>query len=69
MASTGDKIETTEAAEVIETWKPGMPCDVAIRELEARWRLRQKMGCPERLARQHGAGKLTICERAWVRHV
>jgi acetyl-CoA carboxylase carboxyltransferase component len=50
-------------ADVLETWKPGMPWEVAIKELEGRRRLAQGMGGPERVARQHAGGKLTIRER------
>lgn len=54
---------TDPGSAVVETWKPGMPWQAAIQELEARRRLGQAMGGPARIERQHAAGKLTVRER------
>jgi acetyl-CoA carboxylase carboxyltransferase component len=58
-----EQIELDPATETVETWKPGMPWSAAVRELEARRELGRRMGGPERIARQHAAGKLTVRER------
>ena len=63
MTSVNERSVAATDGGVVETWKPGMPWETAIRELEARRRLGQQMGGPARIDRQHAAGKLTVRER------
>jgi acetyl-CoA carboxylase carboxyltransferase component len=46
-----------------EMWKPGMPWEAAIEEMEYRKKLAQEMGGPDRVKRQHEGGRYTIRER------
>lgn len=46
-----------------ESWKPGMPFDVAVEEIEYIKGLAREMGGPERVKRQHDGGRFTIRER------
>ncbi|MFN0145360.1 MAG: acyl-CoA carboxylase subunit beta [Dehalococcoidia bacterium] len=46
-----------------ESWKPGMPFDVAVEEIEYIKGLAAEMGGPERVKRQHDGGRYTIRER------
>ena len=46
-----------------ETWKPGMPWEHAIDDMEYIRSLGQELGGPERIKRQHSGGRYTIRER------
>ena len=46
-----------------ESWKPGMPWEHAIEDIEYVRALGREMGGPERIARQHAGGRYTVRER------
>ncbi|MXW24984.1 MAG: propionyl-CoA carboxylase [Dehalococcoidia bacterium] len=46
-----------------ESWKPGMPWEHAIEDMEYIRALGREMGGPERIDRQHAGGRYTIRER------
>ncbi|OAI38902.1 hypothetical protein AYO38_01800 [bacterium SCGC AG-212-C10] len=46
-----------------ESWKPGMSWDKAIEEMDYIRGLANEMGGPERIERQHNAGRYTVRER------
>ncbi|HAL46423.1 MAG TPA: hypothetical protein DCP37_01590, partial [Dehalococcoidia bacterium] len=46
-----------------ESWKPGMPWEKAIEDIEYIRELGREMGGPERIERQHRGGRYTVRER------
>ena len=46
-----------------QSWKPGMPWEKAIEDIDYAKSLAAEMGGPERIARQHSGGRYTIRER------
>ena len=46
-----------------ETWKPGMPWESALEDIDYIRGLGKEMGGAERIARQHQGGRFTIRER------
>ena len=46
-----------------ESWKPGMPFEYAVDEIEYIKKIAREMGGPDRIQRQHDGGRYTIRER------
>ena len=46
-----------------ETWKPGMPWEKALEDIDYITALGQEMGGAERIKRQHSGGRYTVRER------
>ena len=46
-----------------EYWKPGMPWDKALEDIEYVKELASEMGGSDRIARQHSGGRYTVRER------